>query len=167
MMRLLCALACAALGARAFTAKPALTAALRSSPRVSGRTTVRALLDVAAAAAIATAKVDTSALALPSLVTAEAKTITREGLYGDYTVTVDDKFNPADDARSTFKSRAQTKKGKNKYLGIFVVLLVGSFIIPMLQYQWYVQDTPDSLFGKAEPPPPPPPPAKKNFWDRS
>ena len=73
---------------------------------------------------------------------------------------------PLDDARSTFKSKAQTKKGKNKYLGIFVVLLFGSFVIPMVQYFWYVRDTPDSLFGNNEPPPPPPPPPKKNFWER-
>ena len=74
-------------------------------------------------------------------------------------------FNPADDARSTFKSKAATKKGKNKYLGIFVVLLVGSFIIPMAQYFWYVRDTPDGLFNEP-PPPPPPPPAPKKFWER-
>ena len=57
-----------------------------------------------------------------------------------------------DDARSTFKSRAATKKGKNKYLGIFVVLLFGSFVIPMAQYFWYVRDTPDGLFQDNEPP---------------
>ena len=61
-------------------------------------------------------------------------------------------------------AQAATKKGKNKYLGIFVVLLVGSFIIPMAQYFWYVRDTPDGLFN--EPPPPPPPPAPKKFWER-
>ena len=44
------------------------------------------------------------------------------------------------------------------------MLLVGSFIIPMAQYFWYVRDTPDGLFN--EPPPPPPPPAPKKFWER-
>ena len=39
---------------------------------------------------------------------------------------------------STFKTRAQTKKGKNRYLGLFVVLLFGSFVIPMAQQ--YVRD---------------------------
>ena len=45
------------------------------------------------------------------------------------------------------------------------MLLVGSFIIPMAQYFWYVRDTPDGLFSQNEPPPPPPP-VKKNFWER-
>jgi hypothetical protein len=102
---------------------------------------------------------------LPTSTIAASRTITREGLYGDYTVEVIDEPNPADNAKSTFKSRAQTKKGKNKYLGLFVVLLFGSFVIPMMQYFWYVRDTPDSLFAQNEPPPPPPP-AKKKFWER-
>jgi len=130
-----------------------------------------------AAAAAAFAMVPTAAFAdsflsmqmvssnLPTSTIAKTRTITREGLYGDYTVEIVDEPNPADDARSTFKSRAQTKKGKNKYLGLFVVLLFGSFVIPMMQYFWYVRDTPDSLFAQNEPPPPPPP-AKKKFWER-
>ena len=55
-------------------------------------------------------------------------------MYGDYTVEIIDEPRALwDDARSTFKTRAQTKKGKNKYLGLFVVLLFGSFVIPMAQ----------------------------------
>jgi hypothetical protein len=121
----------------------------------------------ALAAALATAPVDVSRLTsqLPTATLSKTRVITKEGLYGEYSVEIVDEPNPLDNAKSTFKSRAQTKKGKNKYLGLFVVLLFGSFVIPMAQYFWYVRDTPDSLFGN-ELPPPPPPPAKKNFWER-
>ena len=126
------------------------------------------VVDAALAAALASAPVDVAKLnsRLPTTTLAKTRTITREGLYGDYTVEIIDEPNPLDDARSTFKTRAQTKKGKNKYLGLFVVLLFGSFVIPMAQYFWYVRDTPDSLFGGSEPELPPPPPPKKNFWER-
>lgn len=151
-----------ALGANAFLPKTPLSARPARAP---ARTAPRALLDVFVAGQLATAPIDASKLDLPSTVVISAKEkIQREGLYGSYEVEVDNGFNPADDARSTFKSKAATKKGKNKYLGIFVVLLVGSFIIPMAQYFWYVRDTPDGLFN--EPPPPPPPPAPKKFWER-
>ena len=124
------------------------------------------VVDAALAAALASAPVDVAKLnsRLPTTPLAKTRTITREGLYGDYTVEIIDEPNPLDDARSTFKTRAQTKKGKNKYLGLFVVLLFGSFVIPMAQYFWYVRDTPDSLFANEEPPPPPP--APKKFWER-
>ena len=124
------------------------------------------VVDAALAAALASAPVDVAKLnsRLPTTTLAKTRTITREGLYGDYTVEIIDEPNPLDDARSTFKTRAQTKKGKNKYLGLFVVLLFGSFVIPMAQYFWYVRDTPDSLFANEEPPPPPP--APKKFWER-
>ena len=106
---------------------------------------------------------------MPSL-TVSLKTETREGIYGAYEIAVPDRNEAQesrlDDARSTFKTKAQTKKGRNKYIGLFAVLLVGSFIIPMAQYFWYVRDSPGSLFGPKEPPPPPPPPKKKNFWER-
>ena len=96
-----------------------------------------------------------------------SKTEVREGIYGSYEVTVPDRVDTRDDAKSTFKTRAETKKNRNKYVGVFAVLLVGSFIIPMLQYFWYVRDEPGSLFGpKNAPPPPPPPPKKNNFWER-
>ena len=70
----------------------------------------------------------------------------------------EDKF-----AHETF-NLPKAYEGKNKYLGLFVVLLFGSFVIPMAQYFWYVRDTPDSLFANEEPPPPPP--APKKFWER-
>lgn len=61
-------------------------------------------------------------------------TETKEGLYGTYQVEkAEQKY---DDARSTFKSKEATKAGRNKYIPVFAVLLVGSFIIPMAQYFW-------------------------------
>ncbi|KAJ8602560.1 hypothetical protein CTAYLR_008749 [Chrysophaeum taylorii] len=130
--------------------------------RAAAAATVRrdaAIAEVLAAAAIAstTPKMEQ----LPSFEI--AKTETREGLYGTYDVDIPEAPKVVDDARSTFKTKAQTKKNRNKYVGIFAVLLVGSFIIPMLQYFWYVRDTPDSLF-KTKAPPPPPPPKKKGFF---
>mmetsp|Transcript_620 Transcript_620/g.1795 ORF Transcript_620/g.1795 Transcript_620/m.1795 type:complete len:164 (-) Transcript_620:48-539(-) len=138
-------------------------APLRSA-RHAARLAPPAALDALLAAQLLAAPVDAARLDASTLTVAKTRVITREGLYGDYEVVIDDTPDPRDDARSTFKSRAATKKGKNKYLGIFVVLLFGSFVIPMAQYFWYVRDTPDSLFSDNEPPPPPP--AKKNFWER-
>merc|ERR1711871_1870061 len=101
-------------------------------------------LDVAAAtaaAALSTAPMDTSMLPsmqnAPMLVSA-TKYETREGVYGEYTVEV--KEQAVDDARSTFKSAKATKQGKNKYVAVLGVLLIGSSIIPMLQYFWYVRE---------------------------
>jgi len=94
--------------------------------------------------------------------------VTREGVYGEYELEVGDQVR--DDARSTFKSAAETKSKKGKYVAILAILVVGALIIPMAQYFWYVRDD-DSLANflgkKAEPPPPPPPPPKKkNFFGR-
>ena len=74
------------------------------------------VVDAALAAALASAPVDVAKLnsRLPTTTLAKTRTITREGLYGDYTVEIIDEPNPLDDARSTFKTRAQTKKGKNE-----------------------------------------------------
>lgn len=103
----------------------------RVAPRVT------AFLDVFVSAAVLTSPLEKQP-SLPSVVI--AKTETREGIYGSYEVQVPDEpqNKRVDDARSTFKTRAQTKKNRNKYVGIFAVLLVGSFIIPMVQYFWRV-----------------------------
>jgi len=53
---------------------------------------------------------------------------------------VEVKEQAVDDAASTFKSAKATAKGKSKYIGVLGVLVVGSFIIPMLQYFWYVKE---------------------------
>merc|ERR1719313_1672904 len=167
-MRAALAAAFCASAALGFTSTPRSRAA---PPRRAARTAPRMVLGEALlAGALLNSPIDASRLdapspsALPTLTTAGTRTVTKEGLYGEYTVVIEDTPDGLDDARSTFKSRAATKKGKNKYLGIFVVLLFGSFVIPMAQYFWYVRDTPESLFSDNEPPPPPP--AKKNFWER-
>jgi len=127
------------------------------------RPRITALGDVVAAAAIATAAIDHKPAQLPTWTI--SKTEIREGIYGSYELTVpdtpSDTVDDARAARSTFKTKAETKKNRNKYVGLFAVLLVGSFIIPMLQYFWYVRDTPESPFGPKNAPPPPPPPPKK------
>lgn len=112
-------------------------AAMNKPKRRVAPTRVTAFLDVFVSAAVLTSPIEKQP-SLPSVVI--AKTETREGIYGSYEVQVPDEpqNKRLDDARSTFKTRAQTKKNRNKYVGIFAVLLVGSFIIPMVQYFWQV-----------------------------
>lgn len=90
----------------------------------------------------------------------------KEGLYFDYEVDVQPQA--FDDARSTFKSASETKSNKGKYTALLAILIVGSFIIPMAQYFWYVRDddSSDNFFGRQTqaPPPPPPPAPKKKGW---
>jgi len=52
-----------------------------------------------------------------------------------------------------------------KYTALIAVLVVGSFIIPMAQYFWYVKDddSSDKFFAKAAEPEPEPP-KKKGGW---
>jgi len=92
----------------------------------------------------------------------------REGVYGEYALEVP--VQVTDDARSTFKSAKETKSKKGKYTAILAILVVGSLIIPMAQYFWYVRDDNSLEFflnKKSMPePPPPPPPKKKNFFGR-
>jgi hypothetical protein len=54
---------------------------------------------------------------------------------------------------------------KGKYTALIAVLVVGSFIIPMAQYFWYVKDddSSDKFFAKAAEPEPEPP-KKKGGW---
>lgn len=53
-----------------------------------------------------------------------------------------------------------------KYTALIAVLVVGSFIIPMAQYFWYVRDddSSDKFFSKAAEPEPEPEPVKKKGW---
>ena len=41
---------------------------------------------------------------------------------------------------STFKKKEDTEEGRDKYVSVLAVLLAGSFIIPMVQYWWYIRD---------------------------
>tara|TARA_B110000305_G_C19369738_1_gene603829 strand:+ start:568 stop:1101 length:534 start_codon:yes stop_codon:yes gene_type:complete len=117
-----------------------------------------------------------------------ATTETRQGVYREYSVDVSAP-QTVDNADSYFKDKATTKSNKGKYTALLAVLVMGSFVIPMGQYFWYVKED-DSFdqyvdsklkkapasqvqkkkgftFGKkAEPLPPPPPPKKKNFWEK-
>lgn len=99
-----------------------------------------------------------------SSTTVVAEKVTREGIYGDYEVDVQQEY---DDARSTFKSAKETKKKKGKYTAILAILVVGSFIIPMGQYFWYVRDDDSSDRFFAEDVPEPEPEKKKGgFFGR-
>ncbi|KAL3802924.1 hypothetical protein ACHAWO_003556 [Cyclotella atomus] len=93
-----------------------------------------------------------------------AERVTREGLYREYEVDVGDQ--QYDDARSTYKSAKETKTKKGKYTALIAVLVVGSFIIPMAQYFWYVRDddSSDKFFAKQAEPEPEPPKKKKGGW---
>mmetsp|Transcript_22525 Transcript_22525/g.69797 ORF Transcript_22525/g.69797 Transcript_22525/m.69797 type:complete len:133 (+) Transcript_22525:46-444(+) len=67
-----------------------------------------------------------------------AETEVRQGLYKEYTVeTGAQKF---DDATSKYKTKKETAGGKNRYIVVLGTLLVGSFIIPMAQFWWYIKD---------------------------
>lgn len=76
-----------------------------------------------------------------------AEKVVRQGMYADYEVDI---VQERDDARSTFKGAAETKSKKGKYTAILAILIVGSFIVPMAQYFWYVKDDDSSeqFFGK-------------------
>mmetsp|Transcript_9005 Transcript_9005/g.24960 ORF Transcript_9005/g.24960 Transcript_9005/m.24960 type:complete len:163 (-) Transcript_9005:166-654(-) len=91
-----------------------------------------------------------------------AEKVVRQGLYQEYEVEVTDQVY--DDARSTFKSAKETKQKKGKYTALLAVLIVGSFIIPMAQYFWYVRDddSTEKFFGQKAPEPVEPP--KKKGW---
>jgi len=85
---------------------------------------------------------------------------TRQGVYGEYEVEV--QKQAVDDARSTFKDAKETKSKKGKYTALLAVLVVGSFVIPMAQYFWYVRDddSSDKFFAEDVPEPP----AKKKWF---
>eukprot|EP00567_Pseudictyota_dubia_P014021 CAMPEP_0197434360 /NCGR_PEP_ID=MMETSP1175-20131217/2114_1 /TAXON_ID=1003142 /ORGANISM="Triceratium dubium, Strain CCMP147" /LENGTH=168 /DNA_ID=CAMNT_0042963057 /DNA_START=44 /DNA_END=550 /DNA_ORIENTATION=- len=90
-----------------------------------------------------------------------AEKVVREGLYRDYEVDI---VQEVDDARSTFKDAKETKSKKGKYTAILGILVVGSFVIPMAQYFWYVRDddSSDKFFAAQDIPDPEPP--KKKGW---
>ena len=87
----------------------------------------------AAAGAFAAATIASSALTSPlpaeafdnqftfSSTTVVAEKVTREGLYGEYTVDVEQKY---DDARSTFKEAKETKSKKGELGNTTAVLRV-------------------------------------------
>lgn len=68
-----------------------------------------------------------------------AATEVRQGVYKEYTVEKADPLTP-DQLKRTYKTADETDTSKNKYWTILAVLLAGSFIIPMVQYYWYVAE---------------------------
>ena len=102
--------------------------------------------------------VDTQPFAFTSTNIVSEKVI-RQGLYNEYEVDI---VQEKDDARSTFKDAKETKSKKGKYTAILAILIVGSFIVPMAQYFWYVRDddSSDRFFAEDVPEPP----AKKGWF---
>merc|ERR1712127_59723 len=88
--------------------------------------------------------------------------VTRSGMYEDYTIDIEQQV---DDARSTYKPAKETKSKKGKYTAIIGVLVMGSFVIPMGQYFWYVRDdnSSEAFFGQKAAPIPEPVKKKKKF----
>lgn len=68
-----------------------------------------------------------------------AVTETVQGMYKEYTVDrIDD--SALDEVRRGYKTAEETDDSKSKYWAILGVLTVGSFVIPMVQYYWYVAE---------------------------
>jgi len=93
-----------------------------------------------------------------------AATETRSGVYKDYDIDLTPQT--VDNAESSFKSAKETKSKKGKYTAILAILIVGSFIIPMAQYFWYVKDDSggNNFFNQQKAPEPEPEPPKKKGW---
>lgn len=49
-------------------------------------------------------------------------------------------FLQVDLGLSNFKKKEDTEAGRDKYVSVLTVLLAGSFVIPMVQYWWYIRD---------------------------
>jgi hypothetical protein len=64
---------------------------------------------------------------------------TRQGMYKEYTVETKDDSD-LDRNIKGYKTAEETEDSKTKYWAILGVLLAGSFVIPMVQYYWYVAD---------------------------
>eukprot|EP00978_Attheya_sp_CCMP212_P010552 scaffold25618_cov57-Attheya_sp.AAC.6 len=92
-----------------------------------------------------------------------AEKVTRQGMYQDYEVDINQQV---DDARSTYKPAKETKSKKGKYTALLAILVVGSFIIPMAQYFWYVRDDDSSDRFFAEDVPDPEPKKKGGFFGK-
>lgn len=89
----------------------------------------------------------------------------RQGIYKEYEIDVAPQNYES--AESTFKSAKETKSKKGKYTALLAVLVVGSFVIPMAQYFWYVRDddSSDKFFAQQVPDPEPEPQKKKGWFN--
>lgn len=98
------------------------------------------VLDGLAELAVAAKLSASSPLSLNSMNTLPiAKTVTKEGMYGSYTVDIVDD-SKLDQVKRSYKTAEETEDSKGKYWVVLGVLLFGSFTIPMIQYYWYVAD---------------------------
>ncbi|GKY93139.1 hypothetical protein MPSEU_000281900 [Mayamaea pseudoterrestris] len=133
----------------------------------------KATTGILAAAAIASAVVSSDPLPadaasamspyMSSTQTVAAKVV-REGIYGEFEYDLPEQ--KYDDARSTYKAAKETKSNKGKYTAILAILIVGSFIVPMAQYFWYVRDddTTEKFFSSKTNQKAPEPPQKKKWF---
>ena len=64
---------------------------------------------------------------------------TKQGMYKEYTVDIKDDSALDRNVRG-YKTAEETDDSKTKYWAILGVLLFGSFVIPMVQYYWYVAE---------------------------
>jgi len=117
--------------AAAFGLKSSLVAKTRSGSSLQMKLGEN-LRNAAASAVIAAAALNLG----PGI--ASAETEVRQGMYKEYTI--EKKSQQYDNAASGFKSKEETASGKNRYVAVLGVLVVGSFIIPMAQYWWYIKD---------------------------
>lgn len=77
---------------------------------------------------------------MTSIVTSADEEV-KQGLYKEYTI--EKSSQSRDNAASTFKSKEETGENRNKYVAVLGVLLLGSAVIPMAQYYWYVKEEAD------------------------
>lgn len=64
---------------------------------------------------------------------------TKQGMYKEYEVDITDDSYLDKNIRG-YKTAEETDDSKTKYWAILGVLLFGSFVIPMVQYYWYVAE---------------------------
>ena len=62
-----------------------------------------------------------------------------QGMYKEYEVDIKDDSYLDKNIRG-YKTAEETDDSKTKYWAILGVLLFGSFVIPMVQYYWYVAE---------------------------
>eukprot|EP01039_Chlorochromonas_danica_P006559 gene6559-7237_t len=105
-----------------------------------GVKSLNAVLDVLAGASLAAHLSVASMITPPVTMTMPvAVTEVRQGMYKEYTIEKTDNA-VVDNAKSGFKKVEETEENKNKYWTILAVLIAGSFIIPMVQYFWYIAE---------------------------
>jgi len=126
-----------------FSSSSAFFAPAKKVPttRANGVKSLTAVLDVLAGISLANqmnnAQINPNFLTGTSMPVAVAET--KMGMYREYTVDkIDD--SALDSIKRSYKTAEETDDSKTKYWTILAVLTAGSFIIPMVQYYWYVAE---------------------------